>query len=475
MITVGTKLTGKLGEVSERILLSIAAVLIVTLATLAPQLLVILAVLAFLVGWLYLVNRDYILALTVFMALMPLWLFLKWVEWPAIVIGGGTIHLATMLKEVFMITFFGHWLISAVWNDRVILRILPALLGFFAFVAVALLQGGLVRYPMLLRPYIETFLLVAVPLLSIELDRRDAERLLVGVAVGGGVTAVVALFHAFVDPQFLLWKWLIREEIFKTRGGLSAYFGPRLQSFTGNPNNLGRMMLLTAVIAFGFAFKRSPRGNLRRFIGYGSLFTMSTVVLMLSRSRDDVVFLAIAIALYILIQRRTIPLVFGLVVFGFGIGLNFDQIFRSFQTFVLQGNPRFQIWLDGIQFYGLELLTGVGQVNNQFTAANNPYDSSYFRILLQVGIGGLALFLLVNFQTTRRLGARLISEQDYCQETLWVFLVSMLGTFSFTVNLLIFPFSLYYWLVLALSIRFVSDVGGENDSSPVSRSTEMEL
>jgi hypothetical protein len=118
-------------------------------------------------------------------------------------------------------------------------------------------------------------------------------------------------------------------------------------------------------------------------------------------------------------------------------------------------------------------LTGVGQVNNQFTAATNPYDSSYFRILLQVGIGGLALFLLVNVQTVLRLGASLISEKDYCQETLWVSLLVVLGTFAFGVNLLIFPFSLYYWFVLTLSIRFYSDVVGGNEPSPTSRSSEM--
>jgi hypothetical protein len=233
------------------------------------------------------------------------------------------------------------------------------------------------------------------------------------------------------------------------------------------------MMLFTAVVTFGFAFKESPLENLRRFAGYGSVFTISTVILTLTRSRDDIVLLAVAIVLYILIQRRIVPLVFGLVVFGIGIGLNIDQIFHTFQTLVSQGNPRFQVWLDGIQFYGLELLTGVGQVNNQFTAATNPYDSSYFRILLQVGIGGLALFLLVNVQTVLRLGASLISEKDYCQETLWVSLLVVLGTFAFGVNLLIFPFSLYYWFVLTLSIRFYSDVVGGNEPSPTSRSSEM--
>jgi hypothetical protein len=462
VITVGTKLTGKLDEVSERILLSIAAVLIVTLATLAPQLLVILAVLAFLVGWLYLVNRDYILALTVFMALMPLWLFLKWVEWPAIVVSGDTIYLATILKEVFMIVFFGHWLVSTARNDRVILRILPALLGFFAFVAVALLQGGLVRYPMLLRPYIETFLLVAVPLLSIELDRRDIERLLVGVAVGGGITGVVALLHVFVDPQFLLWEWLIREEIFKTREGLSAYFGPRLQSFTGNPNNLGRMMLLTAVVAFGFTFKISPRENLWRVSAYVTLFAISTVVLMLSRSRDDMVLLAVAIVVFIVIKRQKLPLVAGAVIFTLGVLLNFSQISGTFETLLIRGNPRFATWLSGIQYYGWELLTGVGRVNNQF-AVHNPYDSTYFRILLQTGAVGLLLFVIVNLKAGFALAWSFYSDHITVNMILLILLVVMLGTFTFTVDLLIFPFSLYYWFVLALTLRSVSE-GIENQS-----------
>lgn len=462
MITLATKLTAEFDELGEWILLSIAAVIIVACVTLAPR---VLAILAFLVGWIYLVERDYVLALTVFMALMPLWIFLKYVEWPSVVVSGGTIHLATMLKEVFMIIFFGHWLVSAVRNDRAILRILPSLLGFFGFVAVALLQGGLTRYPILLRPYVETFLLVAVPLLSIELDRREVERLLVGVAVGGGITAAVALFHAFVDPQFLLWEWLIREEIVKTRGELSAYFGSRLQSFTGNPNNLGRMMLLTAVVAFGFAFKGSPRENLWRVSTYGTLFAISTVVLMLSRSRDDIVLLAVAIALFVVIKRQKLPLVIGMVIFTFGVLLNFSQISRTFEILLTQGNPRFTTWISGIQYYGWELLTGVGQVGNQFTV-DNPYDSTYFRILLQAGVIGLLLFILVNLRVGLSLSQNVYSDRSGINMTLLVLLVVMLGTFAFTINLLIFPFSLYYWLVLALILRFVS--GGIKNQSGTS-------
>jgi len=457
VIAVSTKLAAEFGGLGGRIFLPIAAMVIVTLATFFPKMLAILAVVGLLIGWFYIVQHDYVLALAVFMAMMPLWLFLKWVEWPSVLLGGSTIHLATMLKEVLMIVFFSHWLVSAVRKDQAFVRVPLALLGFFGFVAMALLQGGIARYPMLIRPYVETFLLIAVPLLSIELSRHDVERLLIGMAVGGGITAVLALFHAVVDPKFLLWDWLIREEIYKTRGGLSAYFGPRLQSFTGNPNNLGQLMLLTGVLSYGLAFRDSFRSISIHQLVFGSIFAISSVILMLSRSRDDIAFLAMGIAIFVIIQRRFIPLLCGALVFGVSFFFNIDQIVGVFERLLSQGNPRFDTWLSGIHFYGWELLTGVGQVENQFRGLNNPYDSSYFRIIIQTGIGGLLLFILATFGTVSRLLIRSLTEGDSLKSIVLVLLIVLLGGMLFRVSLLVFPFSIYFWTFLSLGIRLLSD------------------
>jgi len=146
----------------------------------------------------------------------------------------------------------------------------------------------------------------------------------------------------------------------------------------------------------------------------------------------------------------------GAAVFAFGILLNFDQIVGTFEILLTRGNPRFDVWLSGIRFYGWELLTGVGKVDNQFTV-DNPYDSTYFRILLQVGIGGLALFLLVNLKAGLGLVRRLLSKRDPLGASILIFLVALHGGFAFRVDLLVFPVSLYYWFGLALAIRVVAE------------------
>lgn len=434
------------------VLLVISIGLLLVLAFLDHRLFAILLLIAFISIWIRIIHHGYVTALSVFMALMPLWVFLKWVEWPSVIIAGSTLHLATVTKEIVMLVFFLHWLLFSSRSDRVVVRLTPAIIGFFAIVLVGLSQAGLPRYPLLLRPYVETFLLIGVPLLSIDLTERDIERLLIGAAIGGGLAAAVALYHAFIDPQFLLSPELVREDIYKTRGGLSAYFGPRLQSFTGNPNNLGMLMLITGVTSFGLTLRGSFRENMWNRGMFAGIFILSTTVLMLTRSRDDIGFLAVAIMLFILIQRRRLPLLFGGAAFGLGVVLNLDQILNTFGILLSQGNPRFGLWLSGIQFYGWDLLHGVGNVDNQFTT-ENPYDSTYFRILLQVGIGGLATFLFINLRVFQELFRSLYIQYDQTQAILLILLITILGSFLFGVSLLVFPFSLFYWFVLALALR----------------------
>lgn len=410
-----------------------------------------------LIGWFCVVDHDYITALSGFLALMPVWIFLKWVAWPWVTVMGNQVYLATMLKESFLLVFFCHWLYRTVKHERPRLPIPLSLLGFVGFALLALLQAGIASYPMLARPYIEMFVLVGVPLLGMDLTPQDVDRLLIGTLVGGAVIALVAVYHAFVDPQLLLTTDWLRDAIFKGQQ-TPGYLNARLQSFTGNPNNLGRMMLLTGIVAFGLIFSPHARENRVQRGAYAGVFLLSTLVLMLSRSRDDIGFFAAGLLLFILLQRRTRPLVFGGIVFGVGVWFNLDQIVFTFERLLTQGNPRFDLWLEGVRFYGWDLLSGIGNVNNQF-ARSHPYDSTYFRLVVQLGVGGLLLFLLLNIRLLQGLTSMLASGYDHRQATLLVLLCVLLGGYLFSVNLLVFPFSLYYWLVVALVVNALSPIG----------------
>ncbi|WP_340101745.1 hypothetical protein [Salinibaculum salinum] len=421
----------------------------------SPIILGVAVVALIIIGWAALVSYDCVCALSVFIALLPLWVFLKWIEWPAISLAGTTIHVATLFKEVLMIVFFFHWLISATRSDKFAIRLTPSLIGFFAIAVIGLLQAGLRDYPISLRPYIEVFLLVGIPLLSIDLSKREINRLLICFAIGGGITALVASYHVFFDPQFLLDPAWIREDIFKTKSGLSAFDGSRLQSFTGNPNNLAMIMLFTSIISFSFTFRGSIREQVPRRLVYAGLFTISAILLMLTRSRDDIVFLAIAILLLIVIKRQTVPLILGGLVFLTGFLTNFDQIVLVLNRLIEQGNPRFNTWVSGVQFYGLELLSGVGTIQTQF-AQTHPIDSSYFRMLIQIGIGGLFLFIFMNLRVLHGLSGSIEYTKINTESILFILLVIMLGGFSVRVTLFVFPFSFYYWTFIALSLQCMS-------------------
>jgi len=446
---------GRVALSSVRLLLPFAIIL--ALAAIRPAFLFVPLLGSVLYGWYRLVDYDYVSALVVFLTLVPLWTYLKWAAWPALQFGGSTFYVATVLKELLLIVFFLHWLVRSYRSGSFSLRLSSSILAYFAVVSVALLQAGLVRYPFLVRPYVEMLLLVTVPLLSIELTDRDVYRLLAGLTTGGAITAAFALYHAFGDPNFLITADLLQESVFKTKpGGISAFFGSRLQSFTGNPNTLGLMMLLTSLLSFGFLFDTEDRDLLVR-AGFGVLFALSAVALMLTRSRDDIGLFAVGLALFVVLYRRKTPLALGSLVFAGAMFLNLDQILGYFLLLLEHGNPRFEIWAAGVEFYGFDLLHGVGYVDRRFLTSN-PFDSTYFRILIQTGVVGLGLFLWINARLLLGLLADVLERGiQTVPITLFVLITVMLGTFAFMTGLFFWPFTLYYWLLIALAVRYLSE------------------
>jgi hypothetical protein len=405
--------------------------------------------------WVWLLGRDRTDALTIFLALMPVWLYVKWLTLPTLTVAGGQFHVATALKDVLLAVFFLHWASERFADGARTVYLPPGVAIYFLVVVVGLLQAGPVVFPFLVRPYVEMFLLVAVPVSTMQLDETDIAQLLSGVLAGGGLLSLLALYHAFVDPTFLLTESLIETSIFKTRDGLSAYFGPRLQSIAGNPNNLGQTVLVTCVVAVPILFRDRVQRNKLRRIAYGGAFAGSTIVLMLSRDRDAIVLLAGALALYLVFKGTVRTFLALAVVCTAAFTLNAGDIVDTYHILVNQGNPRFRYWAAGIDFFGRRLLTGVGSVDNAF-AASNPYDSSYFRMAVQIGVFGLLAFLLFNFRTVLGLTRATLNTTDRAVPVaILLALLVMLGGSAFHVSLLIFPMNLYYWLSFGLALRYL--------------------
>jgi hypothetical protein len=79
-----------------------------------------------------------------------------------------------------------------------------------------------------------------------------------------------------------------------------------------------------------------------------------------------------------------------------------------------------------------------------------------------VGIIGLILFVLFNLRATWGLIRRVVWDRNDLAGVLLVVLVTLLGSFAFSVSMLVFPFSLYYWFVLALALRTVTGLEADD-------------
>jgi hypothetical protein len=401
--------------------------------------------------WAWFIKRDFVSAFTAFIAFLPLWTYFQVVQWPPIPVPGTKAYAITLAKEVFLAIAFVIWL-STIESKQDRLLFPKQLFGYLVLVVVFVTATATrpLGIPLALRPYVEMFVLAAVPLLATSISRSDIEQLLIGFLVAGGVFAVIALLNAFVDPTLLLDSSIIREELFKGSGP-PAYLNGRLQSITANPNDLGQTMVLTSIIAIWFLYGQKYNVHQQGLIV--TLLALSLLVLMLSRSRDDIGLLGVGLVLFLVMFReiKTTFAVVSLTVLGFLY--NLDQIRFVFKRLLSRGNPRFGKWLDAAEFYGVGIVLGgnrPSQIPNMGTL-----DSSYMVLLVEVGLIGLIMFLIFNAGLLSGLLYYAKREQDHLTAIIAIGLLSLLGTFTFRNTLFSFPIAFYYWVFVALGISLL--------------------
>lgn len=400
-------------------------------------------------GWLWIVQYDHVTAFAVFFALTPLLLYVRFLAYPPISVPGTDAYILTLSKEVLLVTLFGHWLFTRARSGDLSFTVPRELLILYMLLVGMLMITAPNQSPLLMRPYVQMFVLIAIPLLSYDLSRRDIQTLLLGFLVAGAVLVTVALYHYFVDPTFMIDGYVNPNIWISKTSSETAFYGPRLQSITANPNNLGVASLITSIVALYFVHLKEARTEQRVFAA--TVLALSSFVVLLTRSRDDIVLLALAFGLFSFFLRNRRVLIFGLLGGTTGLLYKWEQVTNVFLWLVEYGNPRIKIWLLAFDSYGLQLVTGGS------TVAKLPaVDSVYLQLLINVGVIGAFLFVLMNVRLIGQLLRRGYHQTDSQAVTIAVALIVLLGVFAVGTQFYNYPFNAYYWAFLALGIATVA-------------------
>ena len=378
----------------------------------------------------------WISAFAVFLALIPLWIYLRFLEF----------RYATVLKELILVIGFLGWVIWIIQRRDSIIKIPPILAVFLVFPILLLSITG-INYPMRVRPYVEMVILVAIPILSFDLQPDDIQKLYHFIIISGLFLAVISLYQYLIDPTALIFEPIIDEHIFKSKPGepLSAFFGPRLQSITGNPNNLGLLMLITSLVSFGYIADKNF--SWRQRTPYIITFVVATVLIMLSRSRDDIVFLIIGIAIFVVYTRNKTLLLFGAGGVSLGLIANINQVVNVFSRLFTHGNKRTEMWASAFDEFGLSLFVG----GNNAVTYSGIIDSSYLWMMIEVGIFGTTIFLVLIGSLLINLHRKAWQESNPAPTLISItVIVAILGSGIFRSLLFNFPFTLYFWLFFAI-------------------------
>ncbi len=260
---------------------------------------------------------------------------------------------AFSVPELMLGALAAGWIVRGLYRRRLELRRSWILYAGLIFLLAAGVATGFALYPKfavrgLRTGVIEPFLLFA--LLSTYLDRRHAHALLGALALGGVVTALVALFDPLADRII-------------TVGEL-----PRLRGLYGSPNNLGLVLERAVPLLVGLAIVAKGIGLRRAWWGGG---IVAAGVLVGSGSRGAWLATVIALGLIAVpwwwrlsLGRRIAAFAFvtsPIVLFAGIIGA--DRLSVFFRAGDQSGATRLWIWDSAWRMIAERPWTGIGPDN----------------------------------------------------------------------------------------------------------------
>lgn len=302
-------------------------------------------------------------------------------------------------------------------------------------------------------------------------DKKTAIRIIKACLLSGAVLTIVGLIQIFYDPNFIV----SQRELMEANGIMldSEEIG-RITSLLSNPNALGKYLVVVTLFAlFIFLYSHSKKEK----TGIAFLLCCSVYVIFYTLSRESWLALGVGIAMmtalcmknrkYLWLLSLAVVVVF---MFYFLPSYFHERLYSISPS--KGGATRIIMWKTLLNKSSNELLLGMGTGSigsfgklNTIILKGTEYsvsDNAYVKILIEEGIIGLMLFLILCFYIAKDIFLSLkVSDEDFPKAisigTLLVF-SSILTTAFFSESLFAWQESYIFWLIMGYIGQYISTV-----------------
>ncbi|MDR2183135.1 MAG: O-antigen ligase family protein [Clostridiales bacterium] len=298
------------------------------------------------------------------------------------------------------------------------------------------------------------------------------------------VLSVIAL-SGLVVAAFGIWQRLTGNFVMTEAWLDTDFFDPtmvRIYSTLENPNVLGKYLIFIVMIAFGMVYYF--KDYLHKAAAAG-IMAAAGLCLVFTQSRGAWLGVIFSMGIFALLRDRRLVIlgVLGLLAAPLVISPEVLQRFLSIGDLAdTSTNFRLSIWLGSLDMARVFWPVGIGLGTENFNMIYNLYAFSaaralhshnlYLQLIIDLGIAGLATFLLMAAAYTKGLLVETVKNPDKHIRTLAAVLsAAMLGyllqgmTDNIWFNYRVLAF---FWLILALGAALISTIkngGHENEQT----------
>lgn len=376
--------------------------------------------------------------------------------------------------DVILAAIFGVWFLRLITGKETVFVGSGLGIPIFAFLAWAVVTFvfGLGHAPLtsnVLRNFAEVLLAVCLFFVALNQVRTATalKHISIIILLAGGLTAILGIFFYIVPELWTIRLLSMLRVVGYPTDGILHYIEDnpenpmRAISTSIDPNALGGLLIMLTIIGVAHLFAREPimpRRYLIIIVGSmalalyltfsrGSLVGLVAALLVMSLLRyRKLFFYMLAVALLVLILPQTQPYV--------------SRFIEGVQGADLATQMRFGEYKDALMLISRYPLMGVGFSGSPDIDLYIGVSNLYFLITEQMGLIGLALFILVNlvffgliYRVWRQLPAGHPLEAPLLGYSLAVFGAMVGGVFDhFFFNIQFTHLVALYWLAMGLAI-----------------------
>jgi O-antigen ligase len=376
--------------------------------------------------------------------------------------------------DVIMAAIFGVWFLRLITGKETVFIGSALAMPIFAFLAWAVVTfvfglGHAPLTPYVLRNFAEVILAVCLFFVALNQVRTAAtlKHISIIILLAGGLMAMLGIFFYIIPELWAIRLLSMLRVVGYPTEGILHYIEDnpanpmRAISTSIDPNALGGLLIILTVIGVAHLFARGPimpRPYLMIIVGSmalalyltfsrGSLLGVVAALLAMSLLRYRKLFIyMVGVALLVLILPQTQSYV--------------SRFIEGLQGADLATQMRFGEYKDALMLISRYPLMGVGFSGTPDIDLYIGVSNLYFLIAEQMGLIGLALFILVNlvffvliYHTWRQLPAGHHLEAPLLGYSLAVFGAMVGGVFDhFFFNIQFTHLVALYWLAMGLAV-----------------------